>query len=249
MLKQRSREKERPPMSTLIYVPIIHTSADLGSMAKDVAQRGIANLGAEIWAKHRRTVEGFWDAISRYFDSIDVKEMKIYQDGLVADGELGKKIVEETAKAGSKNYQLVSKLLERGAFLVKTEDFELVKQEYNKLLAIMQAKSIIRKIVVLVKYKLIKGKLLNKRDDFIAKAIERTLKPGEKGVLFVGASHGIKNRLPSSIKVKELKDTEKVRRYQKLLPFHNKFREHFDELGKYLVSEINLEGSRTVSYS
>jgi hypothetical protein len=238
--------KERP-MRMLIYVPIIHTSADLGSIAKDVNTRGIAHLGEELWAKHKRTVEGFWDVISQYFDSIDVKGMKIYQDGLVADGEMGEKIVKETAKAGSKNYQLVLKLLERGAFLVKTEDFKLVKQEYNKLLAIIKAKSIIRKIMALIKYKLVKDRLLNKRDDFIAKAIEQTLKHNEKGVLFIGASHRIKKRLPSSIEVKELKDTAKVRRYQKLLPFYNKYREQFDELGKYLVSEINLEGSRTVS--
>jgi len=37
--------------------------------------------------------------------------MKIYQDGIVAEGEIGKKIVEETSKSGSKNYQLVSRLL------------------------------------------------------------------------------------------------------------------------------------------
>jgi hypothetical protein len=232
-------------MRTLIYVPIIHTSADLGSIAQDVTKRGIRHLGEEIWAKHRITVEGFWDTISRYFDSIDVKGMKIYQDGMVADGEVGKKIVEETSKAGSKNYQLVSRLLERGAFLVKTEDFKLVKGEYNRLVAITQAKSIIRKIIALIEYKLVKGGLLDKRDAFIAKRIEQTLKPDEKGIIFVGASHKVKERLPESIKITELKDTEKVRKYQRMLPFHNRYKEQFDELGKYLVSEVSLEARGT----
>ena len=232
-------------MRTLMYVPIIHTSADLGSIAKDVTQRGIANLGEEIWAKHRRTIEGFWDAISRYFDSVDVKGMKIYQDGMVADGEVGQKIVEETAKAGSKNYQLVSRLLERGAFLVKTEDFKLVKGEYNRLVAITQAKSIIRKIIGFIRYKLVKGRLLNERDAFIAKRIDETLNPGEKGIIFIGASHKVKEKLPESIKITELKDTEKVRKYQRMLPFHNRYKEQFDELGKYLVSEVSLEARGT----
>jgi len=232
-------------MRTLIYVPIIHTSADLGSIAKDVAKRGIASLGEEIWAKHRITVEGFWDAISHYFDSIDVKGMKIYQDGMVADGEVGKKIVEETSKAGSKNYQLVSRLLERGALLVKTEDFKLVKEEYKKLVAITQAQSIMRKTIAFVRYKLVKSSLLNKRDAFIAKRIEQTLKPDEKGIIFVGASHKVKERLPESIKITELKDTEKVRKYQRMLPFHNRYKEQFDELGKYLVSEVSLEARGT----
>jgi len=232
-------------MRTLIYVPIIHTSADLGSIAQDVSKRGIRHLGEEIWTKHKKTVEGFWDAISHYFDSVDVKGMKIYQDGLVADGEVGEKIVVETSKAGSKNYQLVSRLLERGALLVKTEDFKLVKKEYQRLIAITQAESIMRKTIAFVRYKLAKSSLLNKRDAFIAKRIDETLNPGEKGIIFVGASHKVKERLPESIKITELKDTEKVRKYQRMLPFHNRYKEQFDELGKYLVSEVSLKARGT----
>jgi hypothetical protein len=226
-------------MRILIYVPIIHTSADLGSIAKDVAKRGIASLGEEIWREHGKTVEGFWDAISRYFDSTDVKGMKIYQDGMVADGEVGQKIVEQTAKAGSKNYQLVSRLLERRAILVKTEDLELVKEEYNRLLAITQATSIMQKIVGFIRYKFVKKRLLDKRDDYIARRIEQTLEEGERAILFIGAFHRIKNRLPASIQIKEVKDTQKLKRYQKLLPFHSKYGKHFDELSKYLVSEVD----------
>jgi hypothetical protein len=225
-------------MRTLIYVPIIHTGADLGSIAEDVAKRGIAYLGEEIWIKHRKTVDSFWDAISDYFDSLDVKGMKIYQDGMVGEGEVGKKIVEDTAKAGSKNYQLVSRLLEKGAVLVKTEDFKLVKQEYDRLLAITQAKSTLRKVMAFLRYKLVKTILTNKRDAFIAKRIDETLGSDEKGILFIGAFHKIKNRLPESIQVREIKDTDKVRRYQRLLPFHNKYRKQFDKLGRYIVSEV-----------
>jgi hypothetical protein len=225
-------------MRTLIYVPVIHTSADLGSIAKAVARRGIRDLGQELWDKHRRTVEGFWDVISNYFDSVDVKGMKIYQDGMVAEDEVGKRIVEDTAKAGSKNYQLVSRLLERGAVLVKTEDFKLVKKEYDKLHAIMQAESTTRKIIAFIKYKLVKAILLNRRDTFIANRIDQTLKADEKAILFIGAFHNIKKRLPKDIQIKEVKDAAKVKRYQKLLPFYNEKGKQFDELGKYLVSNV-----------
>jgi hypothetical protein len=225
-------------MRTLIYVPVIHTSADLGSIAKEVAKRGIRDLGQELWEKHRRTVEGFWDVVSDYFDSIDVKDMKIYQDGMVAEDEVGKKIAEDTAKAGSKNYQLILKLLDRGAVLVKTEDFKLVKKEYDRLLAITQAKSITKKIIAFIKYKLVKVILLNRRDNFIANRIEQTLKADEKAILFIGAFHNIKKRLPLDIQIKEVKDAAKVKRYQKLLPFYNKNGKQFDELGKYLVSDV-----------
>ena len=225
-------------MRTLIYIPVIHTSADLGSIAKEVAKRGVRNLGQELWEKHRRTVEGFWDVVSDHFDSIDVKDMKIYQDGMVAEDEVGKKIAEDTAKAGSKNYQLILKLLDRGAVLVKTEDFKLVKKEYDRLLAITQAKSITKKIIAFIKYKLVKVILLNRRDNFIANRIEQTLKADEKAILFIGAFHNIKKRLPKDIQIKEVKDAAKVKRYQKLLPFYNKKGKQFDELGKYLVSDV-----------
>jgi len=227
-------------MRTLVYVPVIHSSADLGSIAKEVAKRGVADLGQDLWEKHRRTVEGFWNVVSDYFDSMDVKGVKIYQDGMVADDEVGKKIAEDTAKAGSKNNELILRLLQRGAILMKTEDFKLVKKEYDKLLAITQAKSTTKKIMAFIKYKLVKVILLNRRDSFIVNRIEQTLKADEKAILFIGAFHNIKKRLPKDIQIKEVKDAAKVKRYQKLLPFYNKNGKQFDELGKYLVSEVSL---------
>lgn len=226
-------------MRTLIYVPVIHTSADLGSLAGDVTKRGIADLGEDVWKEHQRTVEGLWDAISHYFDSIDVSGMKIYQDGMVAEGEIGEKIVEEGIKLGSKNYELVSNLIRRGAILVKTEVFKLVKKERDRLLAITQAKSITQKIIAFIRYKLVKKRLLSKRDNYIAKRIDETLNNGATGIIFIGAYHNIKERLSKDIQITEIKDADKIREYQRLLPFYNKNRKRFEELSRYLVSEIN----------
>lgn len=225
-------------MKTLVYVPIIHTSADLGSLAKDVAKRGIANLGEELWKSHRETVNGFWDAISHYFESMDVASAKIYQDGMVAEGEVGERIVGEGVKQGSKNYELVSKLIRRGAILVKTEDFNLVKEELDRLRRITQPKNLKEKVFSFIKYKLTKNSILNKRDKFIAKRINETLHHSEKGILFIGAYHNIKQRLSRDIHIKEIKDMEKVRNYQRLLPFYKNKRKQFEGLGRYLISNI-----------
>jgi hypothetical protein len=224
-------------MRTLIYVPVIHTSADLGSIAEHIAKRGIADLGRELWEKHKRTVDGFWNAVSNYFDSMDVNGVKIYQDGMVAEDEVGRKIAEDTAKAGSKNYQLILRLLERGAILVKTEDFTLVKKEYDRLRAITQAKSITTKLIAFAKYKLVKMILLSRRDTYIAGRIEQTLKANEEAILFIGAFHNIKKRLSKNIQIKEVKDAVKVRKYQKMLPFCHRNGKRFDELADYLISE------------
>ncbi|MBI5025128.1 MAG: hypothetical protein HZC12_00045 [Nitrospirae bacterium] len=226
-------------MRTLLYVPVIHTSADLGSIAKEITKRGIADLGEEVWEEHKSTVEGFWDAISHYFESVDVSGMKIYQDGMVVGGEMGRKIVEEIATTGSRNHELVLSLLKRGAVLVKTEVFKLVKKERDRLLAITQAKSITRKIIAFIRYKVVKSMLLNKRDNYIAKRIDETLNHGETGIIFIGAYHNIKKRLPKDIQITEIKDAAKVREYQSLLPFYKKNKERFEELGRYLISEIN----------
>lgn len=227
-------------MRTLLYVPIIHTSADFGSIAKEVTKRGIADLGEDVWKEHQRTVEGLWDAISHYFEPIDASGMKIYQDGMVVEGEMGLKIVEETAKTGSKNHELVLSLIKKGAILVKTEVLELVKEERDRLLALTQVKSITQKIIAVIRYKLVKNRLLNERDDFIAKKIDETLINGAAGIIFIGAYHNIKKRLPKDIQIIEIKDIGKVREYQKLLPFYNKNRERFKELGRYLISKIDL---------
>lgn len=225
-------------MRSLIYVPIIHSSADLGSLARTVAKRGIADLGEDAWQKHVRTVEGFWDVISRYFDSVDASGIKIYQDGMVAEGEVGVKIVEAGEKSGSRNYDIVLRLIKRGAVLVKTEDLRLTKEDLERLLAVTQTKSIIWKLLAFIRYKLVKKRLLNKRDEFIAKRINKTLKQGERGIIFIGAYHDIKKRLAPDIQIREIKDTQKIRKYQMMLPFYDKNKEEFEELRKYVVSEI-----------
>jgi len=224
-------------MRNLIYVPIIHSTADLGSIANDLNRRGIADFGEEFWQNHIDTVNGFWEAISYYFDTIDIyiPGIKIYQDGMVADGEIAMKIIEESIKSGSKNYEIVQKLIEKGAEIIKTEDFKLVKRELISLQSITQAKSTFIKIIKLIIYKATKSRLLKKRDKYIAQRIADTLGPDETGILFIGAYHKILKKLPKDIHVIELKEIEKVRRFQKLLPYHNVKEQEYEQLAQYLV--------------
>jgi len=225
-------------MRKLIYVPIIHMSADLGSIAKDVDRRGVAGFGEEFWKRHRETISGFWDSIIKYFANLEVKNFKIYQDGLVADGEVGQRIVEEGIKSGSKNYEVIGDLVKRGAILVQTEDFSMAKEERDRIVKITQAKTIIGKLMAYLKYRLIKNRLLNKRDNFIAKKIDETLNHGETGILFLGAYHDIIPKLSKNLQITEVKEAEKIRNYQRLLLSVRKNKEEFEELAKYLVSPV-----------
>jgi hypothetical protein len=191
-------------MRTLLYVPIIHTSADLGSLAEDVDRKGLENFGENMWRDHLRTIDGFWDALILYFDSFNVSGAKIFQDGMIADGDVGLKIIQEGEKAGSKNHRLVSKLLQRGALLMKTEDFTLVKKERDRLLKMIRAKTTAEKIFGLIIYKLTKKTLLRQRDEYIAQRIDQGLDESETGILFIGAYHHVKPRLPRDIHIKEI---------------------------------------------
>jgi hypothetical protein len=225
-------------MRTLLYVPIIHTNADLGSLSKEVAEHGIASLGEEVWERHQQIVAGFWRSVRDAFDGIDVTRMKIYQDGMVADGDIGRRIAEDTAGAGSLNYQLVLELLDRGASLVKTEDFGLVKREYDRLIAMTQARSIGSKLMAVVRYKIAKGTLLKKRDAFIARRINETLESEETGILFIGALHDVVQWLAADIRIEEVKDRRRVWEYQRLLLFHSKHAQQFEEVSRHLIAPV-----------
>jgi len=215
-------------------------SADLGTLAQAMDRRGIVELGKDFWLRHKETVTRFWDSIAEFFDSLEVKGFKIYQDGLIADGEMGMRIVDEGVKEGSKNYEIISGLLKRGATLVRTEDLPLVKKEYDSIGKIAHSKSSRGKIIASLRYKLLQGKLLKERDDFIAKRIDETLSDGETGILFIGAYHDVIPKLPDDIEINEVKKTEKIREYHRLLFNPRRDKKHFEQLAEYLISPIIL---------
>jgi hypothetical protein len=223
-------------MRKLYLIPIIHMSADLGTLAPAMDKRGVVELGEDFWLRHKRTVTHFWDSIAEFLDSLEVEGFKIYQDGLIANGEMGMRIVEEGVKEGSKNYGIISGLLKRGASLVRTEDLSLVKKEYDSLSKVAQSKLPGGKIIASLRYKLIENRLLKERDKFIANRIDETLREGETGILFIGAYHDVIPKLPWEIEITEVKETEKVREYQRELLNWRRDKRRFEQLIKYLAS-------------
>ncbi len=77
----------------LFFVPIIHSPADLGTIGTILSETSAAALAPELWDEHQKTISRFWDSVSRFFNSLQVCNFKVYQDGLVAAGEVGLKIV------------------------------------------------------------------------------------------------------------------------------------------------------------
>ena len=227
-------------MRSLIYVPIIHSVADMGSLGDELKRKSVSGLGENIWQKHTDTVNGYWSAIESYFESNELydKGIKIYQDGMFVDGEMAMKLIGDGVKSGSKNSEIVLKLINRGAILIKTEDFKMVKDEYDGLQLILKSKSNIKKLIQLVRYKMLKPILLRRRDRFIAATIDKTLEQNETGVLFIGAYHNVMKRLPKDINVIELKEVAKIRKYQKTIQSRSKIKiDQLERLTQYMVKK------------
>jgi len=222
-------------MRRLLYVPIIHMESDLGSAASAIGSKSAALCGEERWAKHKETVAKFWENLAAYFESLNATEMKIYQDGLPADGELGRRIIEEGARKGSKNHELILNLMKNGAEIRKTEDVAFLKEEYECITKLAQAKSIFKRAPAYAAYKLRTDHLTEERDKFVAKAIGETLKEGETGVLFMGSYHNVLPYLPEDIVVEQVKDREKINAYFKELASRGDGR-GFEQLAEYVAS-------------
>ncbi len=182
-------------MRRLIYIPIIHTQVDMGSLSAQLEQEYIKKFGCATWEEHKRFVEKTWEKIESRLAELPTPIHKVYQDGLPVCGR-EMELTAELARKGSRNHQILLKLVQRGAELVGTEEPRLLKEEYNTLY-----KEVAGKRQAPEEYKKEVMGRLEKRDDFIAKRINETLKQGETGILFIGMLHKVNTRLPKDIQV------------------------------------------------
>ena len=224
-------------MRKLIYIPIIHTNADMGSFGKELAKKSVALIGESKWQLHTDTVNGYWNAIETYFGNVklNIKGIKIYQDGMFVDGEPALKIIQEGINSGSKNSAIISKLIGQGALLIKTEEFKMVKKEYDCIQSIIHSKNSFQRFYFLLRYKILKPIILSKRDKFIVNRITETLGNNETGILFIGAYHHIIKKIPHDIAVVHLKEIAKIIKYQRTIHSGSEIK---TEQIKYLTQKI-----------
>lgn len=224
-------------MRRLLYIPIIHVDSDLGSMADSMNRRSVEICGKEQWERHKEIVTLFWDKISDYFTKLDARDLEIYQDGLMANGELGRRIIEEGAKKGSRNYEIILDLIKRGAKIRKTEDVELLKKELHRILQLAQTDPEQEDSSTVRQNRLDGERLMEERDRFAAKAINKTLKDQGQGVLFMGAFHNVLPHLADDIEVVEVKSSRKVKEYFRTVISGGDSKK-LEQLAGYMVSDV-----------
>ena len=223
-------------MRNLLYIPMIHADSDLGTIAPFVNRRSVAICGKKRWLRHKEVVTVFWDKIRNYFDRMDPNGLKIYQDGLMADGELGRRIIQEGAGRGSPNHRIVLDLVMRGSMIRKTEDIELLKKEFHRILQLAEI-DLGKEEELAINLKREGEQLMAERDRFIAKTINQTLQPGERGALFIGVFHNVLPGLEKDIAVREVKRSSKVKEYFEAV-ISCADDEAFDRLARYMVSDV-----------
>lgn len=189
-------------MRELIYVPIIHTEVDMGSMAEPLKREFIQKFGRAKWRAHVQAVEDLWAGIRRRIDQLhlDSRRLRVYQDGLPICGR-EMEIVREVARLGSQNYRIVLDLVEKGAKLEGTEDPKYLVEEYRFVQQLVGITDPEEKRRAIENARGRRNELLVKRDRFVAKRIRETLQPRGKGILFSGIEHRIDKYLPRDIKV------------------------------------------------
>jgi hypothetical protein len=193
-------------MRKLVYVKIVHTPADMGSLSEKLQEEIISIIGREKWEENQSRIQTFWNELEKeiFGLKLDLEHTKIYQDGLPCGGEIGMKIVHTTAKLGSQNYRLIEKLVENKAEIFATENPELLIEERNLLMSIYNSPTLEEKEKAIQRYEVRKKTLLQERDEYIAYRINSTLKAGETGILFIGAEHNVIPALAQDIEVVDL---------------------------------------------
>jgi len=187
---------------TLIYIPIIHTQADMGALSQAIQRFKVKELGRKGWERNVKLVDQLWTRIEQDIQGLALpyERVRLYQDGLPVCGR-EQEIVTELAKAGSRNHRLLLCLREKGATIMGTESSEFLVEEYQlekEDFAAGKRRFAAREEP---RRKALRDSLLKRRDEYIAGRINETLRAGETGLIFLGMLHSLASRLDKDIKL------------------------------------------------
>ena len=186
---------------TLIYFPIVHTQADMGAFKESVARATLEKAGRTGLARKTAAIDQIWTEIEAAIDALALSfdRVRLYQDGLPVCGR-EVEIVTELAQAGSRNHQLLVRLMAQGAVLMGTESGDLLVQEYQLAKQSLTIRPP-RAAGVAAARRALSEALLQRRDQFMAQRLNDTLKDGETGILFLGMLHSLERYLQPDVKV------------------------------------------------
>jgi len=162
-------------LKKLVYVPILH------------AREGAAPQ------KEPSAIDEMWDGIAAKIMGLALPwdKTRIYQDGLPVCGE-ELKVAERLAESGSRNHQLILKLVAQGAQLEGTESMELLLREHDLLNVLLMKHSGAERAAAMAQYQAKSRDLLKMRDGFIFHRIKSAiLQQDLVPLVFMGVMHRV----------------------------------------------------------
>lgn len=150
----------------------------------------------DITKEYLAKIEAYWNEVKSRVNDLQAKIGKIdriYHELVDTGGKKGLRVIKNLNK---KSYQIVRALSEKGAVLEAVEDKDLVLEsiDWARCLAIYP-----RSGKVLGKISQFYMEVMQKRDTYTAKKIDKTLKNDEIGILFIRENNNIK--FPSDIEL------------------------------------------------
>ncbi len=144
-----------------------------------------------------KRVEAFWDTLEESVERLGIRwqSTTIYQDTQVfsAADEYLMRLHRASAKKGSRNSRLILKLLDRGAWLEKTEHPKLIGfrdlYSFDPTPADIFLKKKTASLRERRKQRELEERIFLLRDRYIAHRINHTLKEPRIGLLFLGSWH------------------------------------------------------------
>ena len=187
---------------SLVYIPIVHTQADMGAFRDTVLRVKTRRLGREGLKRNLNLIDRLWTGIEKAIDQLPLsyERVRLYQDGLPVCGR-EVEIVAELARAGARNHQLLLRLNEKGATIMGTESSELLIEEYALIKGLLASRESVRTRNTAALQKGLSDSLLKRRDMYIAHRINETLRANETGILFIGMLHRLTQWLDKDVQV------------------------------------------------
>ena len=138
----------------------------------------------------------YWDEVEAHVTNLELKlgsVNKVYHELVPVGGEEGSKVIEELNSA---SYQIVRARLDKGAEVQPIEDIELLTEfmDWSRCLAVgLQNPKVLAKVYESY------SKVRSKRNEDMAKKIDKTLKEEDIGILLMREGHQV--QFPTDIEV------------------------------------------------
>ena len=152
--------------------------------------------GKESPAVYLEKLGKYWTQVEEQVSDLESKlgrVNRIYHELVYSNGEDGIKALKDL---NEKSYQIAERRVEKGSQLEATEDADLLTEfmDWSRCLSVgLQNQKVVTKVYESY------TQVSKRRNEFITKHIDETLKPDEIGILFIKEGHQI--QFPSGVEV------------------------------------------------